>query len=79
MADLNKFSTPKYLFRRYVFDWKRDKRIKTNARGNVELYLGHVNTRENVGIQIRTGGKTCIVQISVQESVSVSVGGNKPL
>ena len=33
---------------------------------------------KGIGICLRTSGKTCIVQESVWESISVSVGGNKP-
>ena len=58
------------------------KGIKTNARVYVELYLGHINIARvlRLRIRIQTGGKTCIVQQSVWDSVSVSVsvGGNKP-
>ena len=83
MADLTGFPPLIIYLNATSFDWNCMKRIKTNARVYVELYLGHVNIGNGIRIRLRlrTSGKTCIVQKSVWESmsVSVSVGGNKPL
>ena len=53
MADLTSFPPLIIYLDVTSFDWNHVKRIKTNARGNWELYLEHVNKRNSIGIRVR--------------------------